>query len=131
MSVLEGTSNGNDAGVVGINNNLSSDTRGVGVHGKAETGEGVLGETNSLNFAAVSGFQKKAESKGAGVYGESLGNNEGVFGLAKGDGVGLQGLRESGIGILGKGGQLAARFEGDVEVSGDIRLTSPHGDCAE
>jgi hypothetical protein len=105
MSVLQGTSNGNDAGVMGINNNLSTNSRGVGVHGQAETGEGVLGETNSLNFAAVSGFQKKAESKGAGVYGESLGANAGVFGNAKGNGAGLQGLSESGVGVLGKGGK--------------------------
>ncbi len=128
---VSGNANGNGAGVVGINNNLSINTRGVGVHGKAETGEGVLGETNSLNFAAVSGFQKNAESKGAGVYGESLGANAGVFGNAKGNGTGLQGLSESGIGVAGKGGRLAARFEGDVEVTGDIRLTSPNADCAE
>ncbi len=35
----------------------------------------------------------------------------------------------AGIGIFGKGGRLAARFEGDVEVTGDIRLVN--ADCAE
>jgi hypothetical protein len=118
-----------ESGALGTNTNASSDSRGVGVHGKAETGEGVLGETNSLNFAAVAGFQKKAESQAAGVYGESLGANAGVFGNAKGNGAGLQGLSASGIGVFGKGGRLAARFEGDVEVTGDIRLTN--ADCAE
>ena len=121
MSGLGGTSNGDDAGVMGINNNLSPDSRGVGVHGEAETGEGVLGETNSLNFAAVAGFQKNAASKGAGVFGESLGANPGVHGNAMGN---------AGIGVRGTGARLAGLFEGDVEVTGDIRFT--HGnDCAE
>jgi hypothetical protein len=35
----------------------------------------------------------------------------------------------SGIGIHGKGGHRAGFFEGDVEVTGDIRLTN--ADCAE
>jgi hypothetical protein len=35
----------------------------------------------------------------------------------------------TGVGVLGKGSKLAGRFEGDVEVTGDIRLTN--ADCAE
>jgi hypothetical protein len=35
----------------------------------------------------------------------------------------------AGIGIYGKGGRLAGFFEGDVEVTGDIRLAN--ADCAE
>jgi hypothetical protein len=36
---------------------------------------------------------------------------------------------DAGIGVHGKGGSLAGFFEGDVEVTGDIRLTN--ADCAE
>jgi hypothetical protein len=38
-------------------------------------------------------------------------------------------VSDSGIGVSGKGGKLAGRFEGDVEVTGDIRLAN--ADCAE
>jgi hypothetical protein len=39
------------------------------------------------------------------------------------------GQSKTGIGVHGKGGRLAGFFEGDVEVTGDIRLTN--ADCAE
>jgi hypothetical protein len=41
----------------------------------------------------------------------------------------MTGESNSGIGVHGKGGQLAGLFEGDVEVTGDIRLKN--ADCAE
>jgi hypothetical protein len=37
--------------------------------------------------------------------------------------------RNAGVGVHGKGGRLAGLFEGDVEVTGDIRLLN--ADCAE
>src|SRR5204863_10199107 len=43
--------------------------------------------------------------------------------------TGASGESDSGIGVHGKGGKLAALFEGDVQVTGDIRLTN--ADCAE
>jgi hypothetical protein len=39
------------------------------------------------------------------------------------------GKSKDGIGIFGVGGRLAGYFKGDVEVTGDIRLTN--ADCAE
>ena len=45
------------------------------------------------------------------------------------DGIGVGGESTNGIGVFGKGGKLAARFDGDVEVTGDIRLAN--ADCAE
>jgi hypothetical protein len=39
------------------------------------------------------------------------------------------GVSSSGIGVHGKGPRLAGYFEGDVEVTGDIRLLN--ADCAE
>ncbi len=37
-------------------------------------------------------------------------------------GTGVIGTSVSGIGVLGKGGRLAGRFEGAVEVTGNIHL---------
>jgi hypothetical protein len=42
---------------------------------------------------------------------------------------GVFGESEHGVGVHGKGRRLAGFFEGDVEVTGDIRLTN--ADCAE
>jgi hypothetical protein len=39
------------------------------------------------------------------------------------------GESNTGVGVLGRGGKLAGLFQGDVEVTGDIRLTN--ADCAE
>ena len=39
------------------------------------------------------------------------------------------GTSQTGVAVHGKGGRLAGFFEGDVEVTGDIRLTN--ADCAE
>jgi hypothetical protein len=52
-----------------------------------------------------------------------------VGGEHKAGGTGVAGTSESGVGVFGKGGRLAGLFQGDVEVSGDIRLTN--ADCAE
>jgi len=51
------------------------------------------------------------------IHGTSIGG-DGVFGESK-----------TGVGVHGKGGKLAGFFDGDVEVTGDIRLTN--ADCAE
>jgi hypothetical protein len=84
----------------------------IGVKGVSETGTGVDG----------------VSPKGFGVAGESD-TSLGVLGLSK-TSNGVEGRSESGIGVVGKGGRLAGRFEGDVEVTGDIRLVNA-GDCAE
>jgi hypothetical protein len=97
----QGISNdGTVARLEGINNDFSREGRGVGVHGSAETGEGVLGETNSLNFSAVAGFQKVPESIAAAVFGQSGGNSPG-----------LQGISATGPGVMGEGSP-AGLFQG-------------------
>jgi len=51
-----------------------------------------------------------------------------IHGISRaGDGV--FGESAHGIGVHGKGGRLAGFFEGDVEVTGDVRMTN--ADCAE
>lgn len=114
----------------------------VGVFGDSETGDGVVGTGRrgvvgeSRSFQGV--FGRSVENAGVvgesdrlhGVFGMCHNPNGGaVFGTNDAGGFGVIGLSESGIGVFGKGSVLAARFEGDVEVTGDIRLAN--ADCAE
>jgi hypothetical protein len=87
------------------------------------------------NINAARGFiagQNPFAAQTVGVFGESP--DLGVVGIAgKAEGVGVYGGSQGGkgIGVMGEasGGGLAAKFKGDVEVSGDIRLINQ--DCAE
>lgn len=63
------------------------------------------------------------------VAGESDGMHA-VVGLTHSRFAGVFGTSDAdGIGVHGRGGRLAGLFEGDVEVTGDIRLAN--ADCAE
>jgi hypothetical protein len=129
---------GDSVGVLGVGKSWhgvegSSDSTigGFGVHGvHTKGGTGVVGE--STGWIAVGGFAT-AESKGAAVYGEHKGLQAGVWGNNLNDtndaGAGVAGESKRGVGVWAKGGRLAGLFEGDVEVTGDIRLTN--ADCAE
>jgi hypothetical protein len=98
-----------------------------GVVGESETFQGVLGK--SRDNAGIVGESALFHA----VFGISHSiHNGGLFGTNNAGGFGVLGLSESGnsgIGVFGKGSKLAALFEGDVEVTGDIRLTN--ADCAE
>jgi hypothetical protein len=124
-SGVYGESRGKGGAIVGI-----SKKDGAGIFCSSQQGEGLHGESNSATFAAVAGIQLNPNGAGAGVYGESRSNGAGVFGVAKGTCVGLfgEGLG-TGAAILCRG-RIAGRFEGDVEVTGDIRLVNA-ADCAE
>ncbi len=124
---------------------------GIGVHGVSKVGPGVRGDAE--NGTGVFGGSKTStavggiSNSGIGVHGISttadgvFGNSEqgrGVVGVAKvaigvegnsTSGAGVYGSSQTDIGVHGKGGRLAGFFEGDVEVTGDIRLTN--ADCAE
>lgn len=99
---------------IGVYGKSASTTAGAGVMGEAP-GSGVIGKSQTWH----------------GVYGEtpSTTGGAGVCGEHKGGGNGIAGISASGAGVYGKGGRLAGFFEGDVEVTGDIRLTN--ADCAE
>jgi hypothetical protein len=124
---------------------------GIGVHGVSKAGPGVRGDAE--NGFGVFGGSKTSTAVGAmsdsgigvhaisntadGVFGISE-KGRGVVGVAKAatgvegnstDGAGLFGSSLTGIGVHGKGGRLAGFFEGDVAVTGDIRLAN--ADCAE
>jgi hypothetical protein len=61
---------------------------------------------------------------------DSIGHGVGGF-SSGGRGTGVVGVCERGTGVLGRG-KNAGRFEGDVEVTGDIKLLNPmNADCAE
>jgi hypothetical protein len=97
---------------------------GFGVVGSSATGQGVRG--NSTSFNGVEGHGGKN-----GVLGESASSSDsGVVGINTGSGFGVAGTSAGGAGIFGFGSKLAGRFDGDVQVSGDIRLTTGQ-DCAE
>jgi hypothetical protein len=113
-------------GVVGFS---KSTTGGAGVYGEA-IGTGVIGV--SKTWIGVYGeTHAPATSGAAAVLGEGKDGGDGVKGHASGPGkaavCGFH-LTNQGPGIFGKGAP-AGRFEGDVEVSGDIRLMN--ADCAE
>lgn len=132
----------------------------TGIEGRADKGIGIKG--SSLNHIGISGSGKNAgvsgktsDAEGVGVLGESdwqsgvmgrsLRGKVGVKGeCSHAEGAGVEGINNStsrgagvlgtggtGIGILGRG-KPAGRFEGDVEVTGDIKLLNPmNADCAE
>jgi len=147
----------NSEGVVGISAHGTgvwgqTEGAGIGTAGSSKTGPGVRGTSldgrgvdgESTNAYGVAGVSQKSagvrgtSTDGRGVEGWST-NTEGVVGISTkstgvwgqtdGDGRGVAGTSKHGIGVYGFGGHLAAFFEGDVEVTGDIRLTN--ADCAE
>ena len=104
------------AGGPGVENPLGFSTATIGVHGTTSSDNdqayGVLGEGRF----------------GAGVRGYAP-DGDGVQGSSERF-TGVSGRSRDGIGVLASGGTLAGRFEGDVEVTGnvqvagDIRLTT-------
>ncbi|MGH6813364.1 MAG: hypothetical protein ACREDM_13850, partial [Methylocella sp.] len=115
------TQSPSDSGVFGSNDGGGT---GNGVTGFSTNGIGVRGDSTN-GIAAVHGHGGKN-----GVWGYTVSpNDSGVWGQNDGSGNGVAGFSKSGIGLLAGGGRLAGRFEGDVEVTGDIRLVN--ADCAE
>ena len=98
---------------------------------------GVYGESDQQGV-----FGNSTSTTGTGVYGiANSGSGFGVRGDCK-DGTAIQGQSfGNGIAILGKGGRVAGRFEGTVEVTGDLNTSGnhnckgdiflAHADCAE
>ncbi len=101
----------------------ASTGRGIGIYGISANGAGVKGDSDTKT--GVYGFSKT----GAGVRGIA-GNGIGVLGTSV-DHTGVLAHSDTGTALhaeSGKGGR-AGFFDGDVEVTGDIRLLN--ADCAE
>jgi hypothetical protein len=112
------------AGVFGQSTN-QTDAAGPGVHGVSRA-TGALGESGTWH--GVAGLSRSTTG-GAGVYGQGLSGNIGVLGEST-TGAGVEGRSQSGPGVVARSQQgLAILAFGDVEVTGDIRLTN--ADCAE
>jgi hypothetical protein len=114
-------------GTVGISH---STTGGAGLWGKGEAGgPGTVGISTA--WIGVYGETNGSVNGPAGVWGEGKDGGDGVKGHTSGPGrAGVAGFHLTGLGpgIFGQGNP-AGRFIGDVEVTGDIRLTN--ADCAE
>jgi hypothetical protein len=107
----------------------------IGVHGEsaADGGRGV----KAVSTTSGLGIGVEARIKGMTGYAvwgtaendnpDSIGHGVGGFSFG-GQGTGIVGVCERGTGVLGRG-KTAGRFEGNVEVTGDISLLN--GDCAE
>ena len=124
-----GVSGHHESGGIGVFGETKNG--GIGVFGISDSATGVAGNSDSGDGVVGRGHQGVVGvgRAGAGVLGESDGDgvfgrgNRGVVGVADA-GTGVEGNSTSGVGVFGKGGRLAGRFEGDVEVTGDIRLTT-------
>jgi hypothetical protein len=82
------------------------------------TNAAIIGEsTESNGIRGISHAAGQGASAGA------------IVGLNDNSGSGVVGISNAGVGVYGQGGRVAGFFEGDVEVTGDIRLTN--ADCAE
>jgi hypothetical protein len=116
----------------GLESNTNSSTKS-GVFGRNDStaaatapgGSGVFGLTVAPGGVGVFGANNSPAS-GRGVQGN--GPEAGVGGFSD-KGAGVLAQSRTGIGITAQGGQLAGRFIGDVEVTGDLRLVN--ADCAE
>jgi hypothetical protein len=141
---VSGTATGtNSIGVEGKGDLYGVKAHGtVAIRGEATTWHGVEGVTNSTSGGfgvfgtntaggtGVGGFS----TNWVGVYGETAGlvnGPAGVWGEHKGAGIGIKAVSKDGIALIASSlsNGTAALFQGDVEVTGDIRLSN--ADCAE
>lgn len=84
--------------------------------------QGPIVDPNPENAVNNTGVAKG----GTGVRGD--GARVGVFGSSERN-TGVHARSGTAVGLVAEGGRLAAQFKGDVEVTGDIKLTN--ADCAE
>lgn len=110
----------------------------------ADKGAGVVGVSHAKKSLGLLGGSDAVFQQSAGVYGESeqqgvfghgtTGTGTGVYGMSQGAGFGVRGDSTDGVAVQGQsfgngvavqgiGGRLAGRFEGPVEIVGNVRLT--------
>jgi hypothetical protein len=107
-------------GVVGVSRGTDPNQKGFGVWGVA-IGAAVVGESKS--WMGVFG-STESTTGGHGVMGRATGGGAGVVGEGT-KGIGVAGITDSGeAAVRGhhKGGGFAGFFEGNVGVTGDVKL---------
>jgi hypothetical protein len=103
---------------------------GVGVYGVSQANDGVHGESTGTGVVGISNGKA-----GTGIFGETVNpeGGAGVWGKSQ-NWVGVFGESQTQVGIWGKA-PIAGRFEGAVEVTGEVRVTEDikllNADCAE
>jgi len=91
--------------------------QGAGVMGVSRDRYGVFG--HSTNSTAIYG-ETDSTTSGAGVWGESKGNGDGVHGLSNGDGAGVWGeSKGNGDGVHGQSDGTGAGIAGSAMGNGD------------
>lgn len=95
--------------------------RGPGVVGRSDGADGVYGQGAHNGVVG-----RSSAAQHSGVWADNTGGGVGVAGTSDAAG---------GVGVYGRGGQLAGRFQGNVEVTGDINVGGDvilqNADCAE
>jgi hypothetical protein len=121
----------------GVYGQLRSYDTGAGVKGTSDSADGVVGEAfSSAKCGVVGRNESKSRNRergagGNGVLGVSLvPNASGVFGRHNNGGTGVAGFSqkgtgvsatsESGTAVYGISAYRAARFDGPVEINGDL-----------
>jgi hypothetical protein len=139
----KGNGRGVDVSASGGPGVVATSNTAAGVTGTSNSDDGVVGRSNSafgVFGASVSGVGIRAVSEGGrpALEAQAKGTGRGVDALGNGGpglvgtsntNDGVFGISTSGVGVHGKGGKLAGLFEGDVQVTGDVRLLN--ADCAE
>jgi hypothetical protein len=102
---------------------------GFGLFGSSDSNEGVKGVSKAgVGIRGINGAPSAAQpDRGCGVIGESV-DGYGVF-ASSDNHFALKAVSTNGVGLSAEGPRLAAFFRGDVEVTGDIRLSN--ADVAE
>lgn len=123
-----------DSGTGVFGGGTSNAIHGIGVRGETLNGVGVLGRgfgtgTGVLGQSLKTGVAGQTSSDvDAGVNGRNDGKGFGVFGGSL-DGSGVEGHSTNGTGVAGFSEHgLAGRFQGDVEVTGNLNMSSPTSD---
>ncbi|MDQ4143307.1 MAG: hypothetical protein M3198_06095 [Actinomycetota bacterium] len=98
--------------------------RGIGVVGKSQSSIGVLG--TSENNEGVRGESNNKEHGGVVAVARASGGHA-LFATCDREGTAIVAVAPNGNGLYSKGSRLAGLFEGDVEVTGDIRLSGADG----
>jgi len=113
-----GTVSGNGVGVEGVVSTSSNigveglgSNSGLGVYAQSDTGNAFEAYTSNSTYACIYAYSK---ATGVGTFSYSASTGDGVYGIG---GVGIHG------GTTGQGSNLAGKFDGNVQINGNLNVT--------